>query len=124
MLRRRSGFRSPIWRTNMLAVVITMPKLGPFRRIAKWLAIAAGVILAIVGLAYGYARYHYPYGSSHCCDLNLYFALLHYANDHSDGFPTGEAAPEASLSLLYQHNPIIDARLLRGMSIPESTVQT
>src|SRR5581483_10345159 len=63
----------------------------------------------------------YPYGWSHCCDKQLMFALLNYAEEHGRAFPSGETSPEASLSLLYP--TYTDANLLRGKTVPLNTVQ-
>jgi hypothetical protein len=66
-------------------------------------------------------RSRYPYGWSHCCDLQLLNALEDYAADHGGAFPTDEPTPEASLSLLYPN--YADANLLRGKTVPEEVVQ-
>ena len=55
------------------------------------------VLAVIAALGFGYYRYRYPYGASHCCDKVLAFALRHYADEHEGWFPRGEATPEASL---------------------------
>lgn len=65
---------------------------------------------------------NYPYGQSHCCDKILSLALYNFASIHGGVFPTGEATPEASLSLLYKAG-FVDANTLRGKSVPETTVQ-
>src|SRR5947209_1147694 len=85
----------------------------------KW-TIVAGVLLTVVGIGYGYWRYKFPYGYSHCCDLGLYQALEGYAANHGGAFPAGEATPEASLSLLY---PAVPASLLAGRTVSESLAQ-
>lgn len=91
-------------------------------------AIAVAVIFFVL-LAFGYVwwRHHFPYGMSHCCDLNLYFALQEYATRHGGAFPHGEATPEASMSLLYRekcdYGRLADERLLRGKTVPESVVK-
>jgi hypothetical protein len=66
-------------------------------------------------------RYTYPYGWSHCCDIQLGFALEQYAQEHGGRFPSGSDCPEASLSLLYSN--YVDADLLRGKTVPLETVQ-
>jgi hypothetical protein len=93
------------------------------RRVKRWIVIGAVAVLVVAGL-YAYHRHRYPYGWSHCCDKQLYFALSDYA-DHNDGwFPKGEASPEASLSLLYREAPEqVSAYLLRGKTVPESAVR-
>jgi len=93
------------------------------------LILAAAIAVVVVPLAIGYAwwRHHYPYGMSHCCDLILYDALRQYAMTHGGAFPTGEATPEASLSLLYREKMddrrLADERLLRGKTVSESVVK-
>ncbi len=48
--------------------------------------------------------------------------LLEYANAHGGCYPTGEASPEASLSLLYREG-LSDANLLRGKIVPLNAVE-
>jgi len=82
------------------------------------------VVAACAAGLYAYQRHHYPYGRSHCCDTQLSMALRDYAEAHNGRFPTGEATPEASLSLLYRWKPNAGiANLLRGKTVPEKTVQ-
>ena len=68
------------------------------------LGIAATVAVVVVALLYGGVRglhcYYYPFGAEHRCDKQLWFALREYAEQHGGKFPSGEATPEASLSLL------------------------
>jgi hypothetical protein len=101
-------------------------------RIKKVLLIVVIAVVAVVGvpivLGYVWWQHHYPYGWSHCCDLNLYFALRDCATRHGGVFPKGEATPEASLSLLYREKRddgwrLADERLLRGKTVPESVVK-
>lgn len=66
------------------------------RRIA-----AIVVVSSIASAGYGYYRYCYPYGRSHCCDMALWLQLRLYAQSHDGWFPKGESSSEASLSLLY-----------------------
>jgi hypothetical protein len=80
-------------------------------------------MIGTIALGYSYSRYEFPYGSSHCCDLGLYFSLRQYAEAHGGNFPSGEATPEASLSLLYGAVPDVNADLLRGKSVPEPAVR-
>jgi|GEM_PF-842285 len=99
------------------------------RRVAK---VVFGVVL-FVGCAYGllylYARYRYPYGSSHCCILALGATLDRYADANGGVYPHGEATPEASLSLLsrkelsFAENPRSAVELLRGKTVPAEVVQ-
>jgi hypothetical protein len=79
--------------------------------------VAVGVVLT----GWGWYRYTFPYGSSHCCSKILGFALLSYAEDHVGRFPVGGDTPEASLSLLYSN--YIDAGTLRGKTVPLKVVQ-
>jgi hypothetical protein len=85
------------------------------------LAVILLIVAALACAAYGYYRYSYPYGMSHCCDKALYFELSRYAAEHDGWFPRGEASPEASLSLLYRQDPA-NAYNLRGKTVPESVV--
>lgn len=90
------------------------------------IAVVAVVLTPFV-LGYAWWRHHFPYGMSHCCDLCLSSALHDYAATHGGAFPTGEATPEASMSLLYREKmngyPLADATLLRGKTVPESVVK-
>jgi hypothetical protein len=80
------------------------------------------LLLGVIGaLGYGYYRHRFPYGWSHCCDKQLMFALHQYAEDHDGAYPAGEAAPEASLSLLYPK--YASAELLRGKTVSVAVVQ-
>jgi hypothetical protein len=99
----------------MLAVLLSVP-------------IAAGVLLALVYYQRAEWQYQYPYGFSHCCDLQLGQALREYARNHDGAFPAGKATPEASLSLLYREKTdsgerLVDANLLRGKTVPEPVVK-
>jgi hypothetical protein len=66
---------------------------------------ALGIVLvafaSLFGLAYGWYRYEFPYGWSHCCLQCLKVALETYAEEHDGRYPAGGGCPEASLSLLY-----------------------
>jgi hypothetical protein len=83
-------------------------KLQPIRR--TWWRPSRGALiaLAILGtMIAGWWRYEFPYGWSHACDKNLWFALFEYAQAHNGNFPAGEATPEASISLVgafHSHN--------------------
>jgi hypothetical protein len=80
------------------------------------------VVIAIgVTVEQAWYRYTFPYGWSHCCDIQLGFALRQYAEDHGGHFPSGGDCPEASLSLLYSN--YVDANLLRGKTVPLQTVE-
>lgn len=93
------------------------------RRWIKWCAFVAVIVAALFAAGVAHYRRTYPYGWSHCCDKGLGLALLIYADRHEGWFPKGEATPEASLSLLHQDQPEIDANLLRGKTVAESVVQ-
>ena len=89
-----------------------------------------GFIAVLVAGAVIYYKWRFPYGRSHCCLIAMQAALRIYADDHGGRFPAGESSPEASLSLLYQSkqpgleaNYIGDGYILRGMTVPEETVQ-
>ncbi|MBI3408545.1 MAG: hypothetical protein HY040_09345 [Planctomycetes bacterium] len=74
--------------------------------------IAVMALLAALGaVGWFYYQWKYPYGYTHCCDKCLASALREYADAHNGAFPSGEANPEASLSLLYPEYP---AALLCG----------
>ena len=92
------------------------------KRLRVKLVISGLVITALACAGYGYYRWRYPFGPSHCCDKVLYDELDRYAALHEGWFPRGEASPEASLSLLYRQDPA-NAYNLRGKSIPESVVR-
>ncbi|EEF59106.1 hypothetical protein [Pedosphaera parvula] len=74
------------------------------------------------GTVYGYYRYKFPYGSSHCCIVQFGLALRMYAADNHGKFPAGGATPEASLALLgtggYLGGDNAGAYLLRGKTVP------
>jgi hypothetical protein len=91
------------------------------RRIKLW-SIASATLFVLVALGYGGWRYEFPFGYSHCCDTGLYFALSAYAGDHNGAFPSGNATPEASLSLLYP--TYASAYLLAGKAVSESEAET
>ena len=88
------------------------------------IAVVAVVLTPFV-LGYAWWRHHFPYGMSHCCDLILCGSLQQYAATHGGAFPSGEATPEASMSLLYREmgDWRADERLLRGRTVPESVVK-
>ncbi|HUR53819.1 MAG TPA: hypothetical protein VMZ71_06790 [Gemmataceae bacterium] len=94
------------------------------RRSRKRIAAAVAVVAVFAASAFAYHRHRYPYGWSHCCDKQLAFALLDYADRHGGWFPKGEASPEASLSLLHRTDPVSgNANLLRGKTVPEAAVR-
>jgi hypothetical protein len=97
------------------------------QRRSKRLVLATVLVVAAAPFVLGYAwwRHHFPYGWSHCCDLQLHMALRQYAESHGGAFPAGEATPEASLSLPYREKTDYgaDADLLRGKTVPESVVK-
>lgn len=78
------------------------------------------IALVVVAAGAGFAYWHYdqyPYGWTHVCDTQLYFALRNYAEDHAGAFPSGKATPEACLSVLYGEPYEANAHLLSGKSI-------
>ena len=95
-------------------------------RRTKIVAVAVIIALTPFVLIYAWWRHHYPYGWSHCCDLNLYGLLQAYATTHDGAFPSGEATPGASMSLLYRETgeERANAELLRGKTVPESVVKS
>ena len=91
----------------------------------KWMkrgCVTIGIVGAIIAAGFAYWDYHYPYGWSHCCDKALGLEFGQYAEVHDGWFPRGEATPEASLSLLYQQNPLL-LDTLRGKTVSESVVR-
>jgi hypothetical protein len=46
---------------------------------AKRAVVAATVVAIVAAAGLAYYRHHYPFGSSHCCDKQLMFALLDFA---------------------------------------------
>lgn len=87
----------------------------------KFIGLPAALLAILAALGFGWYCYRYPYGRSHCCDINLMFALHQYAEEHGSAYPTGEATPEASLSLLYPHYTSAD--VLRGKTVPIEVVK-
>ena len=85
--------------------------------------IAVAAVVILLGGFFGYYRYQFPYGASHCCDLILYQELAEYAASHGGAFPAGQSSPEASLSLLYTNVDGVTAELLRGKTVPEPLVR-
>jgi hypothetical protein len=87
----------------------------------KLVLLVLALIGAFAGGAWGYYLWRFPYGWSDRSDDQLLMALRSYADAHGGAFPSGEATPEASLSLLYPD--YADAILLRGKSVPLDVVQ-
>ena len=83
--------------------------------------VISGIILMVAASIAILGKCKYPYGASHCCIIGMMGALEEYAQNNRGHYPTGQASPEASLSLLYRSN-YIDANTLRGMTVPEITV--
>ena len=88
-----------------------------------WLFISPVAVTLLIGMAYARYRYVYPYGRSHCCNKQLYFALLEYADQHGGNFPAGEATPEASLSLIHDRHGHDYANLLCGKTGSEESTK-
>lgn len=89
---------------------------------------ARRVIISVLGLiaclglgGWFYYLWRFPYGHSHCCDLQLSMALRDYALANYGVFPVGKATPQGSLSLLYPK--YADANLLRGKVVPIEVIQ-
>ncbi len=88
----------------------------------KWLA-GTVIVLFLLGVSlFGYWKWKFPYGWSHCCAKGMGLALRTYAMDHDGRFPTGGDTPEASLSLLYSN--YVNAYTLRGKTVPLQVAQT
>ena len=84
------------------------------RRILGCSGISLAVVAVLVGAAYAWYRYTFPYGYTHCCLKGLGLSLLNYAQQHDGHFPEGGGCPEASLCLLYRCNYGIDGYTLCG----------
>lgn len=84
------------------------------RKALRRSVIALATIAALIGAGYGWHRYAYPYGWSHCCLKGLGLSLQIYAEQHDGHFPAGGGCPEASLSLLYREHIDADATILCG----------
>jgi hypothetical protein len=84
----------------------------------------AALVVIVPGLlallAYGLWWDHFPYGVSHCCDLQLGMAHRQYATANGSYLPAGEETPEASLSLFYGTVSSVTADLLRGKIVSEA----
>lgn len=90
----------------------------------KKLSIALAVLFVLSGSVYGLYRYYYPLGIEHRCDILLWFALQEYAQKHDGAFPTGEATPEASISLIQSLHPSDEyAYMLHRRDVPIDVVQ-
>ncbi len=91
----------------------------------KKVAIAVVALMLLAGSMYGYYRYHYPLGMEHRCDIMLWFALSEYAEKHGGAFPSGQATPEASISLVHSldESGYEYAYLLHRRDIPEDVVR-
>jgi hypothetical protein len=92
----------------------------------KRVAVAVVIILALLaGSLYGMYRYYYPLGMSHHCDKVLWSALYEYAGQHGGAFPSGEATPEASMSLVHSLDSYgyEYAYVLRRRDVPEDVVR-
>ena len=103
-------------------------EVRPRRHSFRWLFVLTFVVVGVAILVGSfrclcgyYFSWKYPYGWSHCCDKAMLMALLQYAEEHGGRYPSGEATPEASLSLLYPK--YIDASTLRGKTVPLDTVE-
>lgn len=86
-------------------------------------AVVLGIIAVLAIILGTLYKAKFPYGESHCCIINMMFSLEQYAQEHAGHYPTGEASPEASLSLLCRSN-YLDAYTIRGMIVPEKTIST
>jgi hypothetical protein len=82
---------------------------------------AGGIVVMVILGGLAYYRWQFPYGHSHSCDKILQMALHQYAEEHGGFYPSGEASPEASLSLLYPK--YANADVLSGKTVPVERVQ-
>jgi hypothetical protein len=62
------------------------------------------VLLVIAGVAYGYYRSKYPYGSTHRCSKVLAGYLEEYANSHDGNYPQPVRPDQLGLELLLDAN--------------------
>jgi hypothetical protein len=85
-----------------------------YKLLAIWLTIG---LVAFLGAIYGFYRYNYPHGYSHCCLKALGLALESYALRNGGHFPAGAGCPEASLSLLNGEKYGVGAETLRGKTV-------
>jgi hypothetical protein len=81
-----------------------------------------GLLMLSAVAGFGYDKWKFPYGHSHCCIKSMMFALHQYADEHEGRFPFGQQTPEASLSLLFK-GQYVDSYVLRGMTIPQHRVE-
>ena len=85
--------------------------------------------MAVVGLLicglYAAYRHRFPLGMEHRCDSMLYLALVEYAQKHGGKFPSGEATPEASISLIHSldQSGLEFAYVLHRRDVPEEVVR-
>lgn len=87
------------------------------RRLLRYVRVAVLVLGTVFVAAYGIYRHTFPYGWTHSCDKQLYFALWHYSDDHGGQFPAGQPTPEACLSLLHNAPYRCNAHLLSGKNV-------
>jgi hypothetical protein len=83
--------------------------------------ILGGIAVMLFVGGWAFYRWEFPYGHTHSCDKILEMALHQYAEEHGGFYPSGEATPEASLSLLYPK--YADASALSGKIVPVERVQ-
>jgi hypothetical protein len=93
------------------------------RKRHKWLMIGVTFVAVVIGTMYGWYRYNFPYGPSHCCLKGIGLALENYAMTNNGRFPAGAGCPEASLSLLYREGYGIGAEDLRGKTVAVDKVK-
>ncbi len=67
-----------------------MKSLRRYRFLLATLIVLAG----LSGGAYAWYRSIYPFGWNHCCDKQLYLALVNYADGHGKNFPAGRQRPK------------------------------
>lgn len=67
----------------------------------RTIAVILVVLILLAGSLYGLYRHYFPMGMEHRCDKMLWLALREYAEKHNGAFPSGEATPEASISLIH-----------------------
>jgi hypothetical protein len=101
------------------------PSESPAMNISKKAKIPGVLLITAAVIVVGFVALRsvmFPYGGSHCCLKGLWMSLEQYAQKHDGRFPSGQASPEASLSLLYREE-LSDANVLRGKSVPLDVVE-
>ena len=70
----------------------------------KTILVVAFMIPVLAVSVYGWYRYKFPYGYSHCCTAVLATSLYAYALEHDGDFPFSDGGEAESLALLIPEN--------------------